>query len=60
MGASLHHFLGAATFSDPDGALVAPVALYLSSGDFEDGSDRNAERQADALLGDLMDFLAAD
>jgi FMN reductase len=58
MGASQHHYLGAerhlrdvlAFF----GALVCPVAVYLSSADFTDGAPgESAAAQLDALLGEL-------
>lgn len=64
MGASQHHFLGAerhlrdvlAFF----GALVCPVAVYLTSADFEDGGPiAAAEDQLDALLAELTDLAAA-
>jgi FMN reductase len=56
MGATQHHFLGAerhlrdilAFF----GALVAPVAVYLTSADFVDGEPQARAREAlDALVG---------
>jgi FMN reductase len=60
MGASDHHFLGAErhlrdvlTFF---GALPAPVAVYLTSADFEDGEPSPA---ALSRLGDLLSGLAA-
>lgn len=58
MGASQHHFLGAerhlrdvlAFF----GALVLPLAVYLTSADFEDGAPSDgAAAQLDALLREL-------
>jgi FMN reductase len=59
MGASQHHYLGAerhlrdvlAFF----GALVCPVAVYLSSADFTDGAPgESAAAQLDALLAELV------
>jgi FMN reductase len=61
MGGSLHHFVGAerhlrdvlAFF----GAVVMPVALYLSPGDFDDGvPTTDAERRVDAALGDVIEL----
>ena len=61
MGASHHHFLGAERHLRDVlafyGALVAPVGLYLSSADFEDGvPTAKAATQVDALLGDLVEL----
>jgi FMN reductase len=59
MGATQHHFLGAerhlrdvlAFF----GALVAPVAVYLTSADFADGEPRESAREAlDELIAVLV------
>jgi len=64
MGASQHHFLGAerhlrdvlAFF----GALVCPLAVYLSSADFTDGAPgEQAAAQLDALLGELVTLSGA-
>ena len=64
MGASQHHFLGAerhlrdvlAFF----GALVCPLAVYLSSADFSDGApSEKAAAQLDALLGELATLSGA-
>jgi FMN reductase len=64
MGASDHHFLGAerhlrdvlAFF----GALVAPVAVYLTSADFSDGiPSRSAADRMDMLVAGLLDLARA-
>jgi FMN reductase len=62
MGASDHHFLGAerhlrdvlAFF----GAVVAPVAVYLTPSDFADGEPQEAAREALDGLIDVLDRLA--
>jgi hypothetical protein len=64
MGASDHHFLGAdrhlrdiLTFF---GALVAPVSVYLTSRDFDDGvPSARAEQEVDALLRTTAGLAAA-
>lgn len=61
IGGSLHHYLGAerhlrdvlAFF----GALTAPVALYLTPSDFDDGTPvPQAADRVDALLADLIEL----
>lgn len=64
MGASQHHYLGAERHLRDVlafyGALVCPVAVYLTSADFEDGAPlAAAEDQLDALLTELIDLAAA-
>lgn len=58
MGATPHHFLGAESHLRDVlaffGALVAPVAVYLTSADFADGvPSEHAAADLDALLGAL-------
>ena len=63
MGGTAHHFLGAdrhlrdvlAFF----GALVAPVAVYLTAGEFEDGvPSEDATERLDALVADVAELAA--
>jgi FMN reductase len=61
MGATQHHYLGAERHLRDVlsffGALVCPVAVYLTSADFEDGAPRTAAaEQLDSLLAGLLEL----